>query len=91
MLLMKFIGTCCFLKLATRCVGYGALGKDSGADQCKMLPVNGLLATFLESQANHRFWLPLLGLAVHRKEQAAYQGTGWLLLALGSGAGLQKS
>lgn len=60
-------------ELDASCVAFGHFGKDCGAGQCQTLPVPG-----------PQLWLPLLGLAEHRKDQAVLQGR--LLLVLGPGA-----
>ena len=67
----------------------GPLWRDSGAVQCEMLPVTGPGKCVWSYRGIHILWLPLLGLGMCRKDQAAHQG--WLLPAPGPGEGQQKS
>lgn len=53
------------------------------------LPVTGPRQPVWSYKAIHSSWLPLLGLVVHGKDHAAYQGQ--LLSALGLGAGQLES
>ena len=61
----------------------GLLGRYSGANQSLTLPVSGPGQPLWCYKVIHSFWLPLLGLSVHRKNQAVHQSQ--LLPALGQG------
>ena len=63
---------CSCLELATGCVGSGPFGRDSGACQGKMLPVNGS-GEPIWSYKLSTVWLPLLGLGLHREDKGAHQ------------------
>lgn len=82
-LLGKLIVLLCYcLKLATGYIGSGALGRDSDAGQCQMLPVadpGHLCGSINDPQ----FAVPLLVLLAHKKDPAVHQG--WILPELGPG------
>ena len=79
----------CFWSWPVSVLVLGTLGRDSGADECQMLPVTGPGWPVWSYKAIHGLWIPLLDLIVHGKDQVAHQG--WLSPTPGTGAGQQKS
>lgn len=51
----------------------GPLGRDTTVGQCLMLPVTGAGIAVRNNKVIHGWWLPLLSLGAHGREQAAYQ------------------